>query len=98
MKKKDDIDRSTLYSFGPFQPLHADAGNFEILGKSATDPKYCPLFVDLFTSKVYIYPMRSRKFVANKMEIFLKKLKKKENVKKQDFKQTRNLKKRKYLS
>ena len=38
-KKKNDIDRSTLYSFdGPFQLLHADAGNLEYLGKSATDP------------------------------------------------------------
>ena len=39
IEKKDDIDRSTLYSFdGPFQLLHADAGNLEYLGKSATDP------------------------------------------------------------
>ena len=67
MKKKDDIDRSTLYSFGPFQPL----------GKSATDPKYSPLLDDFFTSKVYIYPMRSRKSVANKMEIFYKEVEEK---------------------
>ena len=47
-------------------------GNLEFLGKSATDPKYCLLFVDLFTSKVYVYPMKSRKSILNKMEIFYK--------------------------
>ena len=73
VEKKDDIDRSTLYSFdGPFQLLKADMGNLEFLGKSATDPKYCLLFVDLFTSKVYVYPMKSRKSILNKMEIFYK--------------------------
>ena len=57
VEKKDDIDRSTLYSFdGPFQLLHADMGNLQFLGKSATKPKYCLLFVELFTSKVYVYP------------------------------------------
>ena len=73
VEKKDDIDRSTLYSFdGPFQLLHADVGNLEFLGKSATDPKYCLLFVDLITSKVYAYQLKSRKSVLNKMEIFYK--------------------------
>ena len=61
-------------------------------------PEYCLLFVDLFTSKVYVYPMKSRKSVVNKIEIFYKKLKKKEKIKKQGFKQTRNLNERKYLS
>ena len=56
VEKKDDIDRSTVYSFdGPFQLLHADVGNLELLGKSAADPKYCLLFVDLFISKVYVF-------------------------------------------
>ena len=71
--KKDDIDRLTLYSFnGPFRLLHADVSNIDFLGKSATNPKYCLLFVDLFTSKVYVYPMKSRKSISNKMEIFYK--------------------------
>ena len=75
VEKKDDIDRSTLYSFDdPFQLLHADVGNLEILGKSATNPKYCSLFVDLFTSKVYVYPMKMRKSIASKMEIFYKEI------------------------
>ena len=62
------------------------------------DPKYCLLFVDLFISKVYVYPMKSRKSIASKMEIFYKEVEKKEKVKKQGFNQTRNLNKRKYLS
>ena len=41
VEKKDDIDRSTLYSSdGPFQLLHANVGNLEFSGKSATNPKY----------------------------------------------------------
>ena len=44
--KKREIDRSTLYSFdGPFQLIHADLGNLEFLGKSATTPKYALLAV-----------------------------------------------------
>ena len=30
--------------------LHADVSNLELLGKIATDPKFCLLFADLFTS------------------------------------------------
>ena len=72
-EKKDDIDRSILYSFdGPFQLLHADIEDLEFSGKSATSPKYCLLLVDLFTSKVYVYPMKTRKSIASKMEIFYK--------------------------
>ena len=42
VQKSDDVDRSTLFSFqGPFELFHADLGNLEILGKSATDPRYC---------------------------------------------------------
>ena len=94
LKRKDEIDRSTLYSFdGPFQLLHADAGKSEFLGKSAADPKFVLLCVDLFTSKVYIYPMKSRKSIESKMEIFYTKLKTKRKGKKarlqtdQEFKQ-----------
>ena len=72
MRKKDDVERSTtLYSFDdPFQLFHADVGNLGFLGKSATDPKYCLLLVDFFTSKVYVYSMKSRKSILNKMETF----------------------------
>ena len=50
--------------------LHAGIGSLEFLGKSASNPKYCPLFNDLFTSKVYVYLMKSRKSIVKKMEIF----------------------------
>ena len=73
VEKRNDIDRSTLYSFDcPFQLLHANVSNLELLGKSANDPKYCLLFVDLLTSKVYVYAMKSRKSILNKIEIFYK--------------------------
>ena len=37
--KKDDIGRSTLYSFdGPFQLLHADVLNLEFFGKTYHGP------------------------------------------------------------
>ena len=71
-KKRNDIDRSTLYSFdGIFQLLHADVGNLKIPGKSATDPKYCLLFLNLFTSRIYVYPIKSRKVNSVKNGIFL---------------------------
>ena len=60
--EKREIDRSTLYSFhGPFQLIHADMQNLEFLGKTATTPRYILLAVHLYSSKVYVYPMRSRK-------------------------------------
>ena len=56
--KRDNIDRSTLYSFdGQFQMLRADVGSLEFLGRLAAYPKYCLLFVDFLTSKVYVYMM-----------------------------------------
>ena len=40
------------------------------LAKLAVDPKYCLLFVDLFTSKIYVYPMKNRSLLAKKVELF----------------------------
>ena len=68
---KREIHRSTLYSFdGPFQLIHADVGNLEFLGKNATIPRYVLLVVDLYSSKVYVYPMCSRKQILQKMKLF----------------------------
>ena len=72
MKKKLYWQVNSTYFDDPFQLLHADVGNLEFPGKSAADPKYCLLFVDLFTLKVYIYLMKSRKSIVNKMETFYK--------------------------
>ena len=59
--KSDDIDRSTSFSIkAPFDLLHADIGHLHFLDKSAADPKYCLPLVDLFTSKIYVYVMKSR--------------------------------------
>ena len=64
---KSNLDHSTLYSVGkPFELLHADIADTRFLAKSAVDPKYCLLLVDLFTSKVHIYPMKSRNLLAKK--------------------------------
>ena len=45
--------------------LHADVANVEFLGKSAAEPKYCLVIVDLFT-------MKNRKLMALKLEKFYK--------------------------
>ena len=68
---QSNVDHSTLYSISkPFELLHADIADTRFLAKSAVDPKYCLLLVDLFTSKVYIYPMKSRNLLARKLKIF----------------------------
>ena len=69
--EKREIDHSTLYSFdGPFQLVHADVRNLEFLGKSASFPQYVLVLVDLFSSKVYAYPMENRKQIRQKLEQF----------------------------
>ena len=76
--QKKDIDRSTLLSINaPLQFFHADIAYLQFLGKSAIDPKYALLCVDLFTSKIYVYQMRARKNLVNKLEIFYKEIQKK---------------------
>ena len=81
--EKREIDHSTLYSFSaPFELLHADVGNLEFLGKNATFPKYVLVLVDLFSSKVYTYPMKSRKQIRQKLEQFYQDVKEKRKGKK----------------
>ena len=51
----------TLYSFnGLFQALQTDIACISFLAKSAVDPKFCLFFVDVFTSKIYTYPMKKK--------------------------------------
>ena len=57
--KITNIDHSTLY-----------IADLRFLSKSAADPKYCLLLVDLFTSKIYVYPMKSRSLLAKKLQLF----------------------------
>ena len=70
-ESKSNVDHSTLFSISkPFELLHGDIANTQFLAKSAVDPKYCLLLVDLFTSKVYIYPMKNRSLLAKKLKLF----------------------------
>ena len=53
-----------------FEALQADIADIRFLGKLATDPKHCLLFVDLLTSMIYTYPMKRCSLLAKKMVIF----------------------------
>ena len=76
--QRKDIDRSTLFSLnGPIQFYHADIAYLQFLAKSAVDPKFALVCVDLFTSKIYVYTMKSRRNLASKLEIFYKEIQKK---------------------
>ena len=69
--EKGEIDHSTLYSFNaPFRLIHADVRNLEFLGKNASFPQYVLVLVDLFSSKICTYPMKSRKQIRQKLEQF----------------------------
>ena len=60
--KRTNIDRLTLYSFSkPFEALQADIADLRFLAKSA---------VDLFTSKIYVFPMKNRSLLVKKLEVF----------------------------
>ena len=73
--QRKNTDRSTLYSInGPLQFFHADIAFLKFLAKSAVDPKYALLCVDLFTSKIYVYTMRKRSNLVNKLETFYKEI------------------------
>ena len=83
MLKKRETDYSTLYSFSaPFELFHADVGNLEFLGKNATFPGYVLVLVDLFSSKVYTYPMKSRKQIRQKPDQFYQDVKEERKSKK----------------
>ena len=94
--EKIEIDHSTLYSFdAPFQLIHADVENVEFLGKNATFPQYVLVLVDLFSSKVYTYPLKSRKQIRQKFKKFYRDVRSKRKGKKiklqvdQEFQQVR---------
>ena len=68
---------TALYSFHrPFEALQADIAYISFLARLAVDPKFCVLFVDLFTSKIYTQPTKKRNFLAKKMELFFKDIEK----------------------
>ena len=60
-QKKQIYRFLNLYSFqAPFDHLNADIAEISFLDKSAVNPKYCLLFVDLLTSKDYTDQMGNR--------------------------------------
>ena len=78
VNKKSNTDHSTLYSISkPFELLHADIADLRFLEKSAIDPKYCLLIVDLFISKIYVYPMKNKSILAKKLKLFYEDIKQK---------------------
>ena len=62
--------------------MDADVGNLRFLGKSAVDPKYCLLLVDLFTSNIYTYGMKNISLIPLKLEKFYKEVANKRKNKK----------------
>ena len=72
IEQRKDIDRSSaLYTVnGPLQFFHADLAYLQFFAKSAVDPKYALLCVDLFTSKVYVYTLRTKNNLFKKLEEF----------------------------
>ena len=76
VEQKKDIDRSSaLYSINAsLKFFHADVTDICFFSKSAVIPKYALLCVDLFSSKIYVYPMKNKSNLARKMELFYKKI------------------------
>ena len=72
IQKGDGIEAMVFSIQVPFDLLHADIGDLYFLGKSAADPKYCLLLVDLFTSKIYVFGMKNRSLIPLKLETFYK--------------------------
>ena len=76
VEQKKDINRSSsLYTVdGPLQFFHVDVAYLKFFSKSAVDAKYALICVDLFSSKVYVYPMRKRSNLSQKLELFYKEI------------------------
>ena len=76
VEQRKDIDRSSaLYTVNALlQFFHADLAYLQFFAKSAVDPKYALVCVDLFTSKVYVYTMRTKNNLPNKIEEFYKEI------------------------
>ena len=63
------------------QFFHADLAYLQFFAKSAVDPKYALDCVDLFSSKIYVYTMRKKSNLVQKMELFYKEIEQKRNQK-----------------
>ena len=67
----------------PFELFHAYIANIKFLSKSAVDLHYCLLCVDLFSSKIYTYPMKKRSLLAKKMDQLYEEIQTKRDSKEQ---------------
>ena len=63
------------------QFFHGDLAYLQFFAKSAADPKYALVCVDLFSSKIYVYAMRKKSNLVQKMELFYKEIEQKRNQK-----------------
>ena len=62
---------STFFSFDiPLQLMYADVADIRFFARFEVDLKYCPLVVDLFTSKFYRYHMKKMLALKRKLERF----------------------------
>ena len=78
VNERSNIDNTKLYSISKlFQLLHADITDLRFLAKSAVIPKYCLLIVELFSLKIYVYPMKNRSILAKKLKLFYEDIKQK---------------------
>ena len=78
VNKRSNIDHSTLYSISkPFELLHVHIADIRFLAKSVVDPKYCLLIFDLYSSKIFVYPMKNRSLLAKKLKLFYQDIKQK---------------------
>ena len=78
VEQKQDVDRSTLYSFkAPFEALQVDIADIRFLARSAVDPHYCLVIVDMFSNMIYTYPMKKRYLLADKLRLFYESIKSK---------------------
>ena len=69
LEQRKDTDRSSaLYSIKAlFELVHADVADIRVFLRSAVDPNCCLLCVYLFSSKLYIYPMKKKINLAKKL-------------------------------
>ena len=80
LNKGSNIDHSTPSSISkPFELLHAAIADIRHLAKSALDPTYCLLIVDLFCSKIYVSPMKNRRLLVKKLKLFYEDIKQKKD-------------------
>ena len=63
-----EYNRSTLYSVTrPLELMHADVADLRFLNVSGSEPRYLLLVVDLYSSKIYTYPMKNKSALGMKL-------------------------------